>query len=44
MRCLIESLVEKLSFQREEIKKMSIRINNSSSFLIPLGNEAVLST
>lgn len=35
-----EIVVEKLSCQREEIKKMPTRINNSSSFLIPLGKEA----
>jgi len=32
--------VQKSSFQWEEIKKMPTRINNSSSFLIPLGKEA----
>jgi hypothetical protein len=33
-------LVEKLSFQWEEIMKMPTGINHSSSFLIPLGKEA----
>ncbi len=36
----MEFFVKKLSFQWEEIKKMPTRINNSSSFLIPLGKEA----